>query len=72
MSDEPFQLLTTPPLVSAVQARDVARAYKGLADHLLGLRATAEARRLEQQSQWWMTYSLALSQIPPGATDPNN
>ncbi len=30
MSDEPFFLHETPPLMSAEQAREVARHYKGL------------------------------------------
>ena len=64
MSDEQFGL-PTPPLVSAKQARDVARGYKALADHLAELRVVGEARQAERQSQWWMAYALALSQIPP-------
>ena len=56
--------------MSAVKARDAARGYKGLADHLRDAGAVAEANRLERQSQWWLAYAVALSQIPPGAIDP--
>lgn len=62
MSDEPFLLPTTPPLMDAAKARDVARGYKGLADHLAELGAAAEAARNRRSSQWWMAYSIALAQ----------
>jgi hypothetical protein len=65
MSDIPDQ----PPLVSAVKARNVARLYKGLADALRADGITAQANAADRQSQWWMTYAIALSQIPPGRVD---
>lgn len=68
MSDD-FMLPETPPLVSAVQARNLARYYHGMALHLRSLNVNGEARTMEQRSAWWMAYAVALSQIPPGATD---
>lgn len=67
MSD--YLLPETPPLMSAKQARDLARYYRGLAEHLRSLGVNGEARTLDQRSAWWMAYAVALSQIPPGATD---
>ena len=66
MSDEPSLLPTTPPMMSASQARDVARGYKGLADHLSQLGAAGEAARNMRSSQWWMAYSIALAQTKDG------
>jgi hypothetical protein len=68
VSDEPFGLPGIP-LVNATRARDIARAYKALAENLEDARALAEARRAERQSNWWMTYSIALAQMPPDAGD---
>ena len=59
-----------PQLISAVKARDLARMHKGMADALKAAGDTGGARLSEQQSQWWMAYAIALSQIPPGATKP--
>jgi hypothetical protein len=61
MSDEPFSIPPVP-LMEPAKARDVARAYKALAEHLTDLRVPADARRAEQQSQWWLTYAIALAQ----------
>ena len=69
MSDLPFMLPDTPPLVTAEQARDVGRAYKGLADRLANLGARGDATRLERQSQWWQAYALVLAQTPPAGPD---
>jgi hypothetical protein len=60
MSDSPF-MLPHPPRVTAEQARDTARAYKALADHLEPLGDRAGARRAMTESQWWMAYSIALA-----------
>jgi len=68
MSEPAFEL-PQPPLMSAVKARNIARAYKAMADHLRSEGVTLEAAHNERQSQWWMAYAIALSQIPPGATD---
>jgi muconolactone delta-isomerase len=62
MSYEPFMLNETPPVVSAQQARDVARQYKGFAEYMRRLGARGDALALERQSAWWMTYSLVLAQ----------
>jgi hypothetical protein len=67
MSDNPFLLPETPPLVTATQARDTARIFKGLAEHMENIGARGEATRAERQSAWWMAYAIALSQIPPEA-----
>jgi hypothetical protein len=66
MSDEPYMLPTTPPIMDAAKARDLARAYKGLADHLTDLGVTGEAARNLRSSQWWMAYSIALAQTKEG------
>lgn len=68
MSDESF-LPPQPPLMSAVKARDLARSHKAMADHLRAEGDLGGSRLSEQQSQWWLNYAIALSQIPPGATD---
>jgi hypothetical protein len=63
-----------PPirLMSAVKARNIARSCQGMANHLRDQGAIGEANILERRSAWWMAYSIALSQIPPGAVDPND
>jgi hypothetical protein len=68
MSDDPF-LPPSPPLMSAVKARDLARDCKGMANHLRARGDAGTARLLEMQSAWWLNYALALSQIPPGRID---
>lgn len=71
MSDDPF-FLPGPPQVTAAQARETARLWKGMADHLASLRDGAGMRRALQESQWWMTYSVALGQSekPEGTPPP--
>lgn len=59
-----------PQLMSAVKARNLGRLYKGFADALRADGHIRLARDAEAQSQWWLTYALTLSQIPPGATKP--
>lgn len=68
MSDEPF-LPPPVPLMSAVKARNLARECQGMANHLREQGDTSTANILERRSAWWMAYSIALSQIPPGKTD---
>jgi len=67
MSEE-FQL-AMPQLMSAKRARDIARGHKALADHFEALGERAEAAKAERQSAWWLAYAVALSQIPPGASE---
>jgi hypothetical protein len=67
MSDDPF-MLPTPPLMTQDKARDVGRAYKAMAQHLSELGAQGEAGRMERDSQRWLTYAIALAQIPPKST----
>jgi hypothetical protein len=66
MSDEPFLYPPPPPLMSAATARDTARAYQGLAEHLRKAGAIGEAARNERSSQWWLAYSIALAQTKEG------
>ena len=61
-----------PPLLSAVRARDIGRSYKAFADHIRIMGDAGGARAAETQSQWWLAYAIALSQIPPGATEPDH
>jgi len=69
MSDEPI-VPAQPPLMSAVKARNLGRLYKGFADALRADGHGALANQAERDSQWWLNYARALSQIPPGATKP--
>jgi hypothetical protein len=69
MSDEPFGLPPVP-LMSAERARDVSCGYQAMADHLNDVGYLREAARLERQAQWWMTYSIALAQMPPDGGKP--
>jgi hypothetical protein len=66
MSDEPF-MPPRPPLMSPETARDLARASKGMARQLDEVGVRREAARMERDSQWWLTYSIALAQTPPKA-----
>lgn len=65
MSDEPPFMLPPTPLMSADKARDVARAYKALGTHLTEMGLQREAALAMRDSQWWLTYSIALAQTPP-------
>lgn len=64
MSDFPFP---HSPRVTAEQARDTARAWKAMADHLSSLPYVAGARNAMRESERWMAYSVALAQVPPPA-----
>ena len=69
MSDPLFGLPPIP-LMTPERARDVARSYKALADHLRDLGVIADATRAERQSQWWLNYSIALAVKPPESDEP--
>jgi len=69
MSDSPF-MLPQPPRVTADEALDTARLWKGMADHLTSLRDLAGARHAMQERQWWMAYAIALKPKPP--TEPSD
>lgn len=69
MSDEQF-LPDQPALMSAVRARNIARSHKYLADQYADAGMRQQAAISMNHSQWWMTYSISLSQTPPGAIDP--
>ena len=68
MSDEPF-LPPQPALMSAVKARNIARAHKALADLYEEAGDRMRAALAMRDSQWWMAYAISLSQTPPGAVD---
>jgi hypothetical protein len=57
------------PLMSAIKARDIGRHYKAFSEYLDNHGLRAEARTAERQSQWWLAYSLVLSQTSPGAAE---
>lgn len=61
MSDEPF-FPASPRLMSPEAARDIARQYKGLAESFTETGDPRRANAAHRDSQWWMTYALALSQ----------
>lgn len=61
MSDEPF-FPGRPRLMAPEAARDIARGHKALADLYLAAGDRTNANRQHQDSQWWLTYALALSQ----------
>jgi len=65
MSDEPF-FPGRPRLMAPETARDIARAYRGLAENFTEAQMPREASRAMSDSLWWMTYSLALSQTKGG------
>jgi hypothetical protein len=65
MSDYEGFGLTPVPLMTPERARLVARGYKALADQLAQNGIPSEAARAERQSQWWLTYSIALA-VKPG------
>jgi hypothetical protein len=64
MSDEPF-MPDRPRLMTPEAARDIARLYKALEASFSDTGDTRAANRAHRDSQWWMTYSLALSQTKP-------
>ncbi len=61
MSDGPFTF-PPPPLMTPEQAQDLVRDYKAMADHLSAAGVHLDAARMERDSQWWLTYSIALAQ----------
>lgn len=68
MSDSPFFLPETPPLVTVEQARDNARLFMGFAEHLRGQGVVGDANAMERRSTWWLAYAIALS-AKGGPTD---
>jgi hypothetical protein len=69
MSDTPPFALPPIPLMSAEKARDVGRAYKALADHLTEFGLPRQAAAATRDSQWWLTYSIALAQTNRGGSE---
>ncbi len=58
MSDVPGR----PRLMTPEAARDIARGHKALADLYQATGDRIAANRENTESQWWLTYALALSQ----------
>ncbi len=61
MSDETF-FPGRPRLMTPEAARDIARSYKALAQNYTEVSMPRQAANALAESQWWMTYALALSQ----------
>lgn len=55
-----------PPLMSVERARDIARTYKGFADQMAEFGLTRQSQLAMRDSQWWLTFSLALAQTNGG------
>ena len=53
------------PLMSPVEAQEIARGHKWLAESYANAGMTRDAQRYERDSQWWLAYSISLSQTPP-------
>ena len=68
MSDAQF-MPEPPALMSAVKARNIARAFKALAEQFTDAGDRPRARAAMDDSQWWLTYAISLSQTPPGAVE---
>ena len=66
MSDVPPIVPPPVPLMSPEKARDVARAYRTLSDHLTEYGLPRQAGIALRDSQWWLTYAIALAQTKPG------
>jgi hypothetical protein len=56
------------PMMTAAEARDLARGLKWLANSYASHGMTGEARRHERESEWWLGYAstLALTERKPG------
>lgn len=55
------------PTMAPEAAQELARDWKGLAQSYADQGMLREAQRAESESQWWLTYSISLSQTPPAA-----
>ena len=64
MSGSPFPLPQPPP-VTADEARNTARLWKGMAGHLATLHDMAGARHAMRERRWWMPCVIALGQATP-------
>ncbi len=56
------------PKMPPESAQEIARGLKWLAESYAKAGMTRNASQAERDSQWWMTYSISLSQIPPDRT----
>jgi len=63
MSDQPSTPAPAmPPLMSPERARDSGRLYQELSEQFDASCGTAQAARELQKAQWWLTYSITLTQ----------
>lgn len=70
MSDEPFTIPPVP-MMTPEKARDIARAYQGLAEQLREIDAPLrQIQSEERRSQWWLTYAITLAQTNGGGGKP--
>ena len=69
MSDEPYMPSHPVALMSALKARDIARAHQGWASYLRSQSLDNEATTAERQAQSWYLYAQTLAHIPPGRID---
>jgi uncharacterized protein HemY len=53
------------PLMTAFKAQEIARGLEWLAHSYAEVGMKREASKAERDSQWWMTYSISLSQTRP-------
>jgi hypothetical protein len=60
MSDEPF-FPERPRLMSQAKARDIARGHKAMARLYESAGDRTAARREQEESVWWLAYSIALA-----------
>jgi hypothetical protein len=53
--------------MNPARARDIARLHKALADSYRDVGDRPREQREQRESEWWLAYSLALSQTPPSS-----
>lgn len=58
------------PKMPPERAQDIARGLKWLAQSYAEAGMVRDATRAERDSQWWMTYSISLAQMPPPERTP--
>lgn len=55
------------PKMPPEAAQDIARGLKWLAQSYASAGMARDATRAERDSQWWLAYSLSLTQTQPGS-----
>jgi hypothetical protein len=53
------------PLMAPDKAQEIARGLKWLAQSYEAAGMRRDSQRAEMDSQWWLAYSISLSQTPP-------